>query len=64
VIWGADESPLTSNHAASPYWAGSLPGTQDYYIDVRSSGAAVDYTLEVVIPERIQFPAGASSGLY
>ena len=62
AIWGADGTVLISDHAGSTYWAGSLPRTQDYHVDIlAAAGVAVDYTLEVVIPERIRFAAGAIS---
>lgn len=62
VIWGADGTVLMSDHAGSAYWTGTLPSTQDYYIDVRPApGVAVDYSLDVVIPARIQFAPGATS---
>jgi hypothetical protein len=72
VIWGADGSVLISDHADAQQWSGTLPGTQDYYIDVRAAagGSAVAYTLQVSIPpaaqpepqaSRIQFPAGGTS---
>jgi len=51
VIWGDDGTVLISSHADALGWAGSLPSTQDYYIDVKSiSAQPVDYTLEVIIP--------------
>jgi hypothetical protein len=51
VIWGADGTMLISSHADALSWAGMLPFTQDYYIDVKSIGAQpVTYALEVIIP--------------
>jgi hypothetical protein len=51
VIWGADGTVLMSDHADATTWVGTLPSTQDYYIDVRSvAQAPVDYVLEVIIP--------------
>jgi putative hemolysin len=51
VIWGADGTVLISDHAAATSWMGLLPATQDYFVDVRAADqAAVDYTLEVIIP--------------
>jgi hypothetical protein len=51
VIWGADGTVLISSHADALNWAGTLPFTQDYYIDVKSiSAQPVAYTLEVIIP--------------
>ncbi|HSJ57664.1 MAG TPA: hypothetical protein VLC95_10810, partial [Anaerolineae bacterium] len=72
AIWGADGDVLLSDHAAARQWSGTLPRTQDYYVDVRAAagGSAVAYTLLITIPppgqgepqaSRIQFPAGGTS---
>jgi hypothetical protein len=51
VIWGADGTVLISSHADARSWVGSLPLSQDYYIDVKSINAQqLAYTLEVIIP--------------
>lgn len=51
VIWGADGTVLISSHADALSWAGMLPFSQDYYIDVKSISAQPGaYTLEVIIP--------------
>jgi len=51
VIWGAEGTVLISSHADALSWAGMLPFTQDYYIDVKSiSAQPVAYILEVIIP--------------
>jgi hypothetical protein len=51
IIWGVDGTVLISSHAGATTWAGILPLTQDYFIDVRSaSGSPLTYMLEVVIP--------------
>jgi hypothetical protein len=51
VIWGADGTVLISSHADAINWVGTLPMTQDYYIDVKSiSAQPIAYTLEVIIP--------------
>jgi hypothetical protein len=55
VIWGADGTVLISDHAGATDWNGSLPMTQDYYIDVSSTGQAeADYTLGIGIPAPVQ----------
>ena len=57
TIWGLDGTVLISSHAGAISWAGLLPLTQDYYIDVVSQyGSMLDYTLEVTIP-----PAGTTT---
>ncbi len=51
VIWGADGTVLISDHADALTWAGQLPFTQEYTIDVKSiSAETVSYILEVIIP--------------
>jgi len=68
-IWGADGAPLLSE-AAVANWTGTLPKTQDYFIDIRNIGAnKIAYLLTVMIPplpatpelepRRITFAAGA-----
>ena len=71
IIYGADGNVLISDHAGATQWSGSLPATQDYFIDTRSvADAKVDFTLQVTIsplpqptpgPQRIQFPANATA---
>jgi len=59
VIWGADGTVLISSHADALGWVGSLPSTQDYYIDVKSiSAQQTAYTLEVIIPPASSTGAG------
>ncbi len=51
VIWGADGTVLISDHADALTWAGELPATQEYTIDVKSiSAETISYILEVIIP--------------
>jgi hypothetical protein len=50
VIWGNNGTTLLDGSAYAKSWSGTLPATQDYFIDVRSmSQSPVDYTLEVSI---------------
>ncbi len=68
IIYGADGNVLISDHAGVSSWSGTLPTTQDYFIDTRSVGSAVvPFNLTVTIPpvvpptpvaKRITFPAG------
>ncbi len=58
TIWGADGTVLISDHADAVSWEGTLPATQDYYIDVLSHDSGIfDYMLEVIIP-----PIGGVNG--
>jgi hypothetical protein len=44
-----------------PSFRGYLPTTQDYLIHVAASDRPVQYTLDVMIPQRITFKPGATS---
>ncbi|MBK8903456.1 MAG: hypothetical protein IPM53_19895 [Anaerolineaceae bacterium] len=46
---------------STTFWQGPLPDTGDYVIRVFAGEAAVDYTLQVIIPQRISFAPGATS---
>ncbi len=53
IIYGADGNVLISDHAGTSTWRGTLPTTQDYYIDTRSVGSnVVPFTLQVTIPPK------------
>jgi hypothetical protein len=43
-------------------WQGTLPQTEDYYISVHGGASTENFTLNVTIPSRIKFAAGAISG--
>ena len=61
-IWGtSDGQPLVRSHMRQTFWQGPLPATQDYGVKVVSTAGATSYTLQVIIPERIQFAPGAIS---
>ncbi len=50
-ILGGDGTVLLPSQVGLTSWSGVLPGTQDYYIDVRSvTNIVTDYWLEVTIP--------------
>jgi hypothetical protein len=61
AISGADGSMLVSDAAQLHFWTGVLPATQDYVIRVTNRGNASRYRLNVNIPWRIRFAAGATS---
>jgi LysM repeat protein len=62
AIRGANGSVVLSRKADLSSFRAPLATTQDYYIDVYSAtGKPVPYNLQVVIPERISFAAGAIS---
>lgn len=50
---------------ASPdgwYWLGTLPATQDYILRVTGGSQPTDFSLDILIPQRIEFAPGAASG--
>ena len=52
AVYGADGTVLLSGASAVLQWSGTLPSTQDYYIEVRNTGQSkVRYTLQVLIPQ-------------
>lgn len=57
----SDGVQLLRPSAGSATFSGVLPGTQDYRISLVSSAQASNYTLQVIVPARIQFAKGAIS---
>jgi hypothetical protein len=63
-IYGiSDGRPLVRSHMRQTFWQGTLPATQDYGVKAVSTAGAINYTLQVIIPERVQFAAGAISAI-
>jgi hypothetical protein len=62
IIYGADGTVLKSGMGEGTGFRGLLPKKQDYLIEV-GSNRALSYRLQVIIPERISFAAGAVSGV-
>jgi hypothetical protein len=61
-IWGtSDGQPLVRGDMRQTFWQGPLPATQDYGVKAVSTAGPTNYTLQVIIPERIQFAPGAIS---
>jgi hypothetical protein len=60
VVYGVDGTVLKSGMGESPSFRGYLPTTQDYLIRVEANNA-VEYTLNVIIPQRITFKPGTTS---
>jgi len=60
-IWGADGAVLKRQAAGGDHWRGVLPSTQDYFINLVSTGAETNYELTVIVRARIQFEPGATS---
>jgi hypothetical protein len=62
AIYGlSDEDLLIHPSAETPSWQGVLTLTQDYLISVAAGTEATDYTLHIIIPERISFTPNATS---
>jgi hypothetical protein len=60
VMYGVDGTVLKSGMGESPHFRGYLPKTQDYLIRVEANSSA-EYTLSVMIPQRITFQPGTTS---
>jgi hypothetical protein len=53
IVYGADGNVLMSDHAGASTFRGTLPTTQDYYVDTRSVGSdVVPFSLQVTIPPK------------
>jgi hypothetical protein len=64
TIYGVDGTVLMSGMGESYGFVGTLPITQDYVVSVSANADVPEYGLEVVIPERVSFASGATSGEY
>ena len=60
LIWGADGSRLNRGMEEEG-WQGTLPKTQDYFIQVVGGDQALSYCLRATVFARIQFARGAVS---
>jgi hypothetical protein len=61
VIGVSDGIPLLRTIAEETSFRTTLPATQDYHLTVAAPFAPSNYTLQVIIPARIQFQSGAIS---
>ncbi|KPL20445.1 MAG: hypothetical protein AMJ93_11895, partial [Anaerolineae bacterium SM23_84] len=61
IVGLTDGQPLVRSDLRQPFWQGSLPATQDYSVKAVSTTGATVYTLQVIIPERVEFATGAVS---
>jgi hypothetical protein len=62
-IRSAGGTVLLSASAAQQDWRGTLPQTEDYYLDVHGGEGSADLTLTVQLARKINFKEGASSAL-
>ena len=60
AVEGADGTVLQSS-GGPPFFRATVPTTQDYRLRISTGGVAVNYTVQVIIPVRITFDAGATS---
>ncbi|MBN1148839.1 MAG: FHA domain-containing protein, partial [Anaerolineales bacterium] len=61
VVGLSDGSPLLRTAAEATLFRGKLPATQDYRLSLAAPFTSSNYTLQVIIPARIQFQPGAVS---
>jgi hypothetical protein len=62
IVYGVDGTVLKSGMSEGLSFRGELPFSQDYLVTVRAGGQDVTYTIDVIIPQRINFQSGAVSG--
>jgi len=63
VVYGVDGTVLKSGMAGGSFFRGTLPSTQDYIVLLSAGDRDVFYTMNVVIANRIEFAAGATSAV-
>jgi len=57
-VFGADGTVLLPQARQTSSWQDHLPSTQDYYFRLTGGGSTQNFTLNMNIPARIQFPSG------
>jgi hypothetical protein len=62
IIYGVDGTVLRSGMGEGSSFRGELPLSEDYIISVRAGEQATEFTLQVIVPQRISFPSGSFSG--
>jgi hypothetical protein len=60
-VYGVDGDVMQSGMGGGAGFRGVVPTTQDYIVQVIPEGKAVTYTINVIVPQRITFAAGAVS---
>ncbi len=58
AIWGADGTTLKRASDGRLWWRGTLPSTQDYFLQVDALGGERGFSLSIGIPVRISFASG------
>jgi hypothetical protein len=61
-VRGVDGTVPKADVDRTAHWQGTLPSTQDYFVELVSSGPAIDYQMDVTIPELVE-PA-PTQGIY
>lgn len=64
IVYGVDGTVLQSGMGEALSFHGLLPLSEDYFVTVRAGDKDVAFTMNVVIPARISFAAGATSAAY
>ena len=62
VVYGVDGTVLRSGMGEGSSFRGELPASQDYLVSVRAGEEGTDFSMDVIIPQRIRFRTGAVSG--
>jgi len=61
AVRGLDGTVLLGPEQGRMDWAGAVPSAQDYLISVGGAAGTAEYTLQITLPKRIVFAAGATS---
>ena len=61
AISGLDGTALLRADQRQVSWQGLLPATQSYLVQVGAGTGSADYSLNLTVPSRVQFPAGTTA---
>lgn len=53
-VWGMDGTVLKQQVGGTTHWEGELPSTQDYVLELTSSGPETDYQMTITIPRLVE----------
>ena len=53
-VWGADGTVLKREVGGTSHWEGELPSTQDYLLELASTGPGIDYRMAITIPGLVE----------
>jgi len=53
-VWGVDGTVLKEEVGGTTHWQGTLPYTQDYLVELASTGPEIDYQMTITVPRLVE----------